>query len=174
MMQALSKAADRIDRLNLVVGHSVMWLTIVMVLVQALVVLLRYVFAIGFIPLQESIWFMHGLVFLPGAGFTLLKNGHVRVDIYYREAAVETRALIDLIGCVVFLLPFCALTFVLASPYVATSWAVLERSREVGGLPGIFLLKSVLLVFAVLLGLQALSLAIRSAERMRRSAQQLP
>jgi len=152
--------------MTLAIGRAVLWLTVVMVLLQALVVVLRYVFSIGFVPLQEAIWYMHGLVFLFGAGFALLKNAHVRVDIFYREARPKTKALVDLAGCILFLLPFCILTFWLAVPYVATSWSVLERSREVGGLPGIFLLKTAILLFAALLGAQALSLAIRCVSRL--------
>lgn len=166
-MPALLKIADDIDRLNRAVGRSVMWLTVIMVLVQAAVVLLRYVFAIGFVPMQEMVWTMNGLVFLLGAGFTLFKNGHVRVDVFYRDARPRTRAVIDALGALVLLLPFCIVTLVLSWPYVATSWRVLEGSREVGGLPGLFLLKTVLLVFAALLGMQAVSLAIRSFDRFR-------
>lgn len=168
MIQAMSHIADRIDRLNQHVGGAVMWITLLMVLVQVLVVVLRYVFAIGFIPLQESIWFLNGLVFLLGAGFTLQQNGHVRVDIFYRDRDLRSKAWINLAGCVLFLLPFCIFTFTLSLPYVASSWSVFESSREVGGLPGIFLLKSVILIFAVLLGLQALSLAMRSMIELNR------
>lgn len=166
-MPVLLKTADGIDRLNRAVGRSIMWLTVLMVLVQAAVVLLRYVFAIGFVPMQETVWTMNGLVFLLGAGFTLLKNGHVRVDVFYRGARLRTRALIDALGVILLLLPFCVVTLVLSWPYVATSWRVLEGSREVGGLPGLFLLKSVLLVFASLLGLQAVSLAIRCIDQVQ-------
>lgn len=145
-----------------------MWMIVLMVLIQILVVVLRYVFAIGFIPLQESIWFLNGIVFLLGAGFTLQKNGHVRVDIFYRNKDPRSKAWINLAGCLLFLMPFCVFTFALSMPYVASSWSVFESSREVGGLPGIFLLKSVILIFAILLGLQAVSLAIRSMIELNR------
>ncbi|MEM1047320.1 MAG: TRAP transporter small permease subunit [Pseudomonadota bacterium] len=168
-MRELSQIADGIDRINGVAGRLVMGLALAMALAQGAVVLLRYVFAIGFIPLQESIWFMNGILFLVGAGFTLARDRHVRVDLFYRGATERQKALVDLAGALVLLLPFCVLTFVLAVPYVATSWAVLERSREVAGLPGIFLLKSIILVFAVLLGLQAIALAIRTVLRIRES-----
>lgn len=170
-MPVLLKTADRIDRLNRAVGRVVMWCTVLMVLVQAAVVLLRYIFAIGFVPMQELVWAMNGLVFLLGAGFTLLKNGHVRVDVFYRDARPRTRALIDAVGALLLLLPFCVLTLVLSWPYVATSWRVLEGSREVGGLPGLFLLKTVIPVFAVLLGLQAISLAIRCIDQVRSASE---
>ncbi len=166
-MRQLSQIADGIDRINGIVGRLVMGLALAMALAQGAVVLLRYVYAIGFIPLQESIWFMNGILFLLGAGFTLARDRHVRVDLFFRNADARQKAVVNLIGALVLLLPFCILTFVLAMPYVATSWAVLERSREVAGLPGIFLLKSVILVFAVLLGLQAIALTIRSVLKIR-------
>jgi len=173
-MPALLRIADDIDRLNRAVGRSVMWLTVAMVIVQAAVVLLRYVFAVGFVPMQESVWTMHGLVFLLGAGFTLSKNGHVRVDVFYRDARQRTRALIDILGALLLLLPFCVVTLILSWPYVATSWRVFEGSREVGGLPGLFLVKTVLLVFAGLLGLQAIALAIRGFDRFRNASKPNP
>jgi len=124
--------------------------------------------------MQESVWTMHGLVFLLGAGFTLSKNGHVRVDVFYRDARQRTRALIDILGALVLLLPFCLVTLILSWPYVATSWRVFEGSREVGGLPGLFLVKTVLLVFAGLLGLQAVALAIRGFDRFRNASKPNP
>lgn len=166
-MRQLLQIADGIDRINRIAGRLVMGLALAMALAQGAVVLLRYVYAIGFIPLQESIWYMNGILFLIGAGFTLACDRHVRVDLFYRSATGRQKALVDLAGALVLLVPFCIVTLVLAAPYVATSWAVLERSREVAGLPGIFLLKSVILVFAVLLGLQAVALAIRSVLRIR-------
>jgi TRAP-type mannitol/chloroaromatic compound transport system permease small subunit len=97
-----------------------------------------------------------------GAGYTLLHDGHVRVDIFYRTASIRKKALVDLFGSLVLLLPVLVLVWVQAWPYVLDSWARLEESREAGGLPGLFLLKSVILVFCITLGLQGLSLAGRS------------
>ncbi|RMD63587.1 MAG: TRAP transporter small permease subunit [Alphaproteobacteria bacterium] len=133
-----------------------------MVLVTFAVVVLRYVFAIGWVWLQESYVWMHGIVFMVGAGYTLLHNGHVRVDVFYRPAGMRYRALVDLFGSFLLLLPMIVLVFVVGFDYVASSWSMLEESREAGGLPGLFLLKSVILVFCVLTGLQGLSLAARS------------
>ncbi len=160
---ALALFVRLVDGLNEAVGRAVSWLTLAMVLVTFVVVVLRYVFSVGFVWLQESYIWMHGVVFMAGAGFTLLKDGHVRVDILYRTAHPRTRAWVDLAGSLLLLLPLVVLVWEVSFPYVAAAWARLEGSREAGGLPGLFLLKSVLLVFCVLLGLQALSLAARSA-----------
>ncbi len=158
-MGAVAKA---IDRLNLVVGRGVAWLALLMVLIQFGVVVARYVFNVGNIAVQESIWYLHGIIFMMGAGYTLLYGGHVRVDIFYREASERRRALVDLFGVLVFLLPICVTTFVLSWSYVLNSWAVLEGSTEVAGLPFIYLLKTVIWIFAALVGLQGLSIAIKA------------
>lgn len=151
------------DRVNEVIGRGVAWLTLLMVLVTFAVVILRYVFSIGWVWLQESYVWMHGVVFMIGAGYTLLHNGHVRVDIFYRPAGPRYKALVDLFGSFLLLLPMVVLVFWVASDYVATSWSMLEESREAGGMPGLFLLKTVIPVFCVLVALQGLSLAARSA-----------
>jgi TRAP-type mannitol/chloroaromatic compound transport system permease small subunit len=128
-----------VDRLNDVIGRGVAWLTLAMVLITFVVVILRYIYAIGWVWMQESYVWLHGIVFMMAAGYTLLHNGHVRVDIIYRSAS-----------------------FLVSFDYVAGSWLRLEESREAGGLPGLFLLKSVIPAFCVLLGLQGLALAGRS------------
>jgi TRAP-type mannitol/chloroaromatic compound transport system permease small subunit len=161
-MAALAAFVRTIDRLNDAVGRGVAWLTLAMVLITFAVVLLRYVFAIGWVWMQESYVWLHGIVFMLGAGYTLLHQGHVRVDIFYRDAAPRRKALVDLFGSLLLLLPVVGLIFWVSLDYVADSWARLEESREAGGMPGLFLLKTVILGFCVLLGLQGLSLAGRS------------
>ena len=165
-MTLLARLADAIDRVNDRAGRGVAWLLIAMVLVQFTVVILRYVFAIGSAAAQEAIWAMHGVVFLIGAGYTLLRDGHVRVDVFYREASARFRAIVDLAGAVLFLVPVCAVILWLSLPYAARSWAVLEGSTEAGGLPLVFAYKTVICVFAILLGLQGVSMAIRSSLRL--------
>lgn len=161
--------ADIIDRENEITGKAVAWLALALVLVQFAVVILRFVFGIGFIPLQESVWYLHGALFMLGAGYTLLHDGHVRVDVFYREASPRTRALIDLLGALLLLLPLMVFTFVQSFSYVLDSWYnftlgkwVLEGSTELSGLPLIFALKTVIWLFALLLGLQGVSMAIRA------------
>ncbi|MDX1575799.1 MAG: TRAP transporter small permease subunit [Kiloniellales bacterium] len=161
-MAALAAFVRSVDRLNDAVGRGVAWLTLAMVLITFAVVLLRYVFAIGWVWMQESYVWLHGIVFMLGAGYTLLHNGHVRVDIFYRDAGERRKALVDLFGSLLLLLPVVALIFWVSLDYVLDSWIRLEESREAGGLPGLFLLKTVILGFCVLLGLQGLSLAGRS------------
>lgn len=161
-MQALETLSRTIDGLNKRIGRVVCWFALAMVLVQFVVVVLRYVFGVGSIFLQESIVYLHGSMFMLGAGYTLLHNYHVRVDVFYREASARWKAKVDLAGVVVFLVPMCVLIFVYAWPYVLSSWEVREGSLEASGIQGVYLLKTVVLIFAVLLGLQGVSLGLRS------------
>ena len=161
-MSFLLSVARGIDGLNENVGKAVAWLVLLMVIVQFAVVILRYVFGIGSIFLQESIIYLHAVVFMLGAGYTLLHSGHVRVDIFYREASPRRKAVVDLLGVVVFLVPVCALIWWASWPYVGSSWRVFEGSRETSGIQAVFLLKTVILVFVALVVLQGISMAIRS------------
>jgi TRAP-type mannitol/chloroaromatic compound transport system permease small subunit len=163
----LQRLARAVDRLNETVGVSVAWLALLTVLVEFAVVVMRYVFGVGSVKMQESIVYMHATVFMVAAAYTLLHDGHVRCDIFYAEASARGQALIDLVGVLVFLLPTCALIAWVAWPYVAAAWAVREGSPEGSlGIQGVFLLKSIILVFALLLALQGLALAARSAVRL--------
>lgn len=151
-----------VDALNESIGRGVAWLTLAMVMIAFVVVIMRYVFSFGFVWLQESYVWLHGIVFMVGAGYTLLHDGHVRVDIFYRPADLRQKAWTNLLGVLLLMLPMILLVFFVSYDYVLNSWEILEESREAGGLPGLFLLKSVLWVFCVLVGLQGLSLAARS------------
>ena len=132
-------------------GKTVAWLTLLMVLLTFSIVILRYGFNLGWIWLQEILIYFHVTVFTIGAAWTLQQNGHVRVDIFYADMPAKKRALIDLLGTLFFLMPFCIFLLVIALPYVAGSWKLLEGSREAGGLPLVFLLKSLILVLPALL-----------------------
>ncbi|MBI1392228.1 MAG: TRAP transporter small permease subunit [Alphaproteobacteria bacterium] len=122
-----------------------------MALVQFLVVVLRYVFGWNSIFLQESVTYFHGATFLLAVGYAFLTNDHVRVDILYSKASLRRRAAIDLIGIYLFLFPFALLLVAMAAPYVANSWSAREGSAEQSGIQAIFLLKSLIPIFALLL-----------------------
>jgi TRAP-type mannitol/chloroaromatic compound transport system permease small subunit len=161
-MQAIAIFVRAVDALNEAVGRVAAWLTLVTVLICAVVVVMRYAFNAGFIWLQELFVWSYACVFMLGAGYTLLHEGHVRVDIFYARAGPRWRAIVNLVGVSLFLLPWIALTAWMSVPYVRASWALGEESGQSDGMPGLYLLKSVLLVFCVLLGLQGLALAGRS------------
>ena len=163
----MSRIADRIDRLTGAVGRAVAWLALAMVLVQFAVVVMRYGLGIGSIWLQESILYAHAALFLLAAAWTLRHDGHARIDIFYADASPRRKALVDLCGALLLLLPFMAVLAWYAWPYVARSWAILERSQEVSGLPFVYLLKSLLLLFALTMALQGIAQAIRALAALR-------
>ncbi|MBM3528228.1 MAG: TRAP transporter small permease subunit [Alphaproteobacteria bacterium] len=154
--------ADRIDRLNAAVGRAAAWLALFVVIVQFGVVLLRYGFGAGSIWLTESIVYAHAALFMLAAAWTLREGGHVRVDVFYERASERTRAWIDLCGALLLLLPFMLVLLWFAWPYVVRAWATFERSREASGLPGVFLVKTLIPLFALLMALQGVSQAIKA------------
>ena len=159
MVTALVRA---IDKLNARIGAGVAWFALAMVLVQFAVVVMRYVFGVSSLFMQESIIYLHGTMFMLGSAYTLLHNGHVRVDVFYREADPIWKAKVDFAGHALFLIPVCTLIFIYSWPYVVSSWASLEGSRETSGIPAVFLLKTVVLVFSVLMILQGLAQGLKA------------
>jgi TRAP-type mannitol/chloroaromatic compound transport system permease small subunit len=157
------RIATAIDRFNTAIGRAASWCALAIVLIGFAVVLMRYVLGIGSIWLQESILYAHAALFLLAAAWTLKEGGHVRVDVFYAGASPRTKALVDLAGTLLLLLPFCVAVTWFSLPYVARSWAILERSRETSGLPLVFLLKTLIPLFAALLVLQGVAQAIKAA-----------
>jgi TRAP-type mannitol/chloroaromatic compound transport system permease small subunit len=163
MQTPLTRIADRIDRFNTAVGRVASWCSLFIVLAEFATVVMRYAFGVGSIGLQESVLYAQAALFMLAAAWTLQIGGHVRIDILYASALPRTRALVDLCGALVFLLPFAAVLAFVSIPYVARSWAIFERSREASGLPFVYLLKTLIPMFACLIGLQGVSQAIRAA-----------
>ena len=158
----LAQLADGIDRINGAIGRAAAWLCLFVVAVQFAVVVLRYAFGVGSIWLGESIIYAHAALFMLAAAWTLREGGHVRVDVFYADAAPRTRALIDLGGALLLLLPFMLVLLWFSTPYVARSWAILETSRETSGIPAVFVLKTLIPLFALMMALQGIAQAIRS------------
>lgn len=162
----LATIANRIDRLNTTIGRAVAWLALVIVLLQFALVVARYLFGVGSIWLTEAVIYGHATLFLLAAAWTQRAGGHVRVDIFYADVSPRTKAKIDLAGAVLLLLPF-ALTLVwLSLPYAARSWDILERSQESSGLPLVFLLKTLIPLFAAMMALQGVAQAIRAGNAL--------
>ncbi len=152
----------RLESLNEWLGRAVSWLTLLMVLVTFAVVVLRYAFDLGWIAMQESVTYMHAVVFLAGAAYTLKHRGHVRVDIFFNRLSNWGKAWIDLLGTLVLLVPVCLFIGWISWDYILQSWGLREASREAGGLPGVYLLKTMILVAVALLLLQGAALCLRS------------
>jgi TRAP-type mannitol/chloroaromatic compound transport system permease small subunit len=163
MPDALTPVANLIDRLVAAIGRAAIWLSLAVVLLQFAVVVLRYAFGVGSIWLSESVIYAHAALFMLAAAWTLQANGHVRVDVFYADASPRAKALVDLLGALLLLLPFMAVILWFALPYVARSWSILERSREASGLPLVYLLKTLIPLFALLMALAGIAQAIRAA-----------
>ena len=159
----LSRLAHACDAISEHTGRAISWLTLAMVLLTFAVVVLRYAFNLGWIALQESVTYLHALVFMLGAAYTLKRGGHVRVDIFYQRWGPRARAWVNLLGTLLLLFPVCGFLLWISWEYVAASWALREGSRESGGLPGVYLLKTAIPVMAALMMIQGLSHAIHSA-----------
>lgn len=156
MINALKLATEILDRFSLMCGKALSWLLPLLVLTVGLVVLLRYVFNLGFIALQELSTYLHASAFLLAIGYTAQQDGHVRVDIFYRQFSKQTKAWVNAIGGIVFLLPISGLIFGLSLDFAIRSWSIQEISSEPGGIPAVFLLKTLLPLSGMILGLQAI------------------
>ncbi len=174
MRHRFEHLANRIDRAVAAIGRGATWCCLYVVIVEFAVVVMRYALGIGSIKLQESVLYAHAGLFMLAAAWTLQVGGHVRVDIFYAQARPRTRALIDLIGAMAFLLPFAVVLVLLSVPYSERSWGILERSREASGLPFVYLLKTLIPLFALLIGVQGVAQAIRAALVLSGPHQQPP
>jgi TRAP-type mannitol/chloroaromatic compound transport system permease small subunit len=162
-MPLLHAVVRHIDVFTDYSGRLLGWLTLGMALLTALIVVLRYGFNIGSITLQEAVIYMHGSMFMLGAAYTLKTGGHVRVDIFYQSFSRRTRAWINSLGGIVFLLPLCIFIVGISANYVFKAWAIREISPEPGGIPAVFLLKSLLPLMALNLLLQGTAETLRNA-----------
>ena len=158
----VEKFCNNIDALNVRIGQLAAWLVLMMVLITFLVVVLRYGFNFGRISLQESITYLHAFVFMLAGAYTLKHNEHVRVDIFYQDMSLRYRAKVDLFGTLFLLLPFACFILWVSFDYVFNSCKLLEGSREAGGFPFVYVLKTLIPLMAILLFLQAISLSGRA------------
>jgi len=162
LIRSLEKMAQYIDLFTEWTGRIIAWLTLGMMVLTCIVVVMRYFLETGSIALQEAVTYMHALVFLMGAAFTLKRGGHVRVDILYQKFSPRTQALVDALGTLLFLIPVCLLILIFSWDYVINSWEVREVSKEAQGLPWVYLLKSLLLVMPITMLLQGIAEIIKN------------
>lgn len=160
----LKSQLEWLNTCNERIGRAVAWLSAVTVLIYFTVVVLRYGFGIGWVGLQESAIYSHSLVFMLAAAWTLREGGHVRVDIFYSQWSEKRRAWVDFLGSAFLLMPFALFLFAVSFNYVGISWRLQESSAEPGGLPLVWMLKTLILVMAVQLAIQALVDARRALE----------
>lgn len=161
-MILLSKISQRINQFSNSVGQVIAWLTLLLVILVMTVVISRYLLGVGSIAIQESVSYVHAIIFMLGLAFTLQRGGHVRVDIFYREFSPRRKAIVDLIGAAIFLLPFCGLILFGSWDYVMASWSIRETSSETGGIAAVYLLKTLMIIMPITLGLQGVGQIIES------------
>ena len=158
-LRLLSSSIDKYTRF---LGLCAGCLVIAMIILIVMIILSRYVFGLSSTKLSESITYLHAILFLFAAPMTLANNGHVRIDLFYAQCSEKYKAWVNLIGSYVFLIPLCLMIFITSAPYVRNSWAILEKSFESNGLPFVFLLKTLIPVFATILLIQAIALICTS------------
>lgn len=161
-MRILAFLVRLICGFNTLIGHIFSWLALGIVVICFTVVVQRYLFAISYVWMQDLYIWMNGAMFTAVAGFALMRGDHVRVDIFYRPASARHKAWVDLIGSVLFLLPFCTIVYMYSISAVVRAWSYYEGSANVGGMPGLFVLKSFIIAFVALLALQGIAMIARS------------
>ena len=150
-----------IEKITLKVGTTVAWLVLFMTLTAFSVALLRYFFNLGFVWMQESYIWMHGLIFLLGSSYTLLDDKHVRIDIFYSKFNENYKAYINIFFSFLFIFPFIFVISKYSFPYILKSWISFEKSREAGGLHFLYLYKTSIIFFCFLLFIQTIALILR-------------
>jgi TRAP-type mannitol/chloroaromatic compound transport system permease small subunit len=163
----LRRFCQRIDSINEWVGRIAAWATAIVVLVVFVDVVMRYAFNTSYVFTQELEWHLFGFIFLMGAGATLLKDGHVRVDIIYQRFNQKHRAWINLLGVIFFLIPGCLMIIITSQKFVSSSFAVMEGSPDPGGIPYRYILKSCIPAGFILVLMQGLAMGIRSYYHIR-------
>ena len=158
----MEKLSSYLDQFSKITGKICSWFVAIMVLVTCLVVVMRYGLDMGSVLLQDVVLYLHGGLFLLGAAFALKRGAHVRVDIFYRSFSESRKALVDLIGNIIFLQPVCWVILFYSWGYVEFSWRIMEVSAEPDGLPFVYIQKSLLIAVATLLVLQSLSEILKS------------
>lgn len=161
-MRAIALMVRALSGVNWLVGNVFSWLALGIVAVCFTVVVQRYVFSTTQVWMQDLYVWLNGAMFTAVAGYALLRDDHVRVDIFYRPASLQRKALIDLIGVFIFLVPFCWVVFIYALPFVQRSWRIWEGSPNWGGMPGYWVLKTFILVFVGVVFIQGLAMVGRS------------
>jgi TRAP-type mannitol/chloroaromatic compound transport system permease small subunit len=161
-MRYLLSICTGIDRLNQIVGKIVSWTTLLLVAVTFVDVVMRYFFNKSFVFTQELEWHVFAFIFLMGAGYTLMVDGHVRVEVFYGKLSTRGKAWVNLIGVLFFLIPSCVMFVKTAIPFVYNSFLVMEGSPDPGGIPFRFILKGCIPTGYALILLQGISLGIKS------------
>lgn len=163
MQRLANLLVNSIDRLSDWLGIILSWMCFAMMLLTCVVVAMRYIFHFGnIIFLQESVIYLHSTIFLLAAGWTLKRNGHVRVDVFYRQYSPIRKAWVDSLGVLIFLLPICGLMFFASMGFIQLSWSIKETSGDAGGIPLVYILKTLIPAMCIVLALQGVAELVRN------------
>lgn len=152
-------------------GRAVSWLTTLLVILFCYDVLMRYFFQSTSIAMVELEWHLFGLIFILGAAFAFKHDKHVRVDVFYARFSPKRKAWVNLIGTLVFLLPFCLVILNTSASFFMNAYQIRESSPDPGGLPARYLIKGSIFVGFALLFLQGLAEIIRSVQTLTTASQ---
>jgi TRAP-type mannitol/chloroaromatic compound transport system permease small subunit len=167
----LNKLHLVLNQINEWVGRSVAWLVLAMTLVTFAIVVLRYGFNFGSIAMQESVVYLHCFIFMLAIGYTLKHDQHVRVDVFYQYFTERQKAWVNLLGSIFLLLPVCGFLLYSSWDYTSNSWQIHEESPEAGGLPLVFILKTLIPVMPTLLASQVIANMIDHLKVLRSTSQ---
>ena len=165
-MNVLKTLSSLIDKINEWVGRGVAWVTLVLVVVIFIDVVMRYLFNTSYVFTQELEWHLFAFIFLIGAGYTLLQDGHVRVDIIYQRLGLKGQAWINLLGVIFFLIPGCLMVMSTSWKFALNSFMIMEGSPDPGGIPFRFIVKGFIPAGFFLLLIQGISLGMHSLMRI--------
>ncbi|TCO72618.1 TRAP transporter small permease subunit [Chromatocurvus halotolerans] len=169
-MSASRRLVSAIDTFTEWTGKIIAWLAAAMAVLTTVVVVMRYGFSTGSIAGQEAVTYLHATLFMLGAAYALKTDAHVRVDIFYRRFSPTAQAWVNALGGIVFLLPLCLLIMMISSDYVRQAWRIREISMDSGGIPAVFLLKSLIPAMALTLLLQGIAEILRNLARLQQDA----
>ncbi|MFN2327503.1 MAG: TRAP transporter small permease subunit [Chromatocurvus sp.] len=169
-MSASGRLVSAIDTFTEWTGKIIAWLAAAMAILTTVVVVMRYGFNTGSIAGQEAVTYMHATLFMLGAAYALKTDAHVRVDIFYRRFSPSAQAWVNALGGIIFLLPLCVLIMMISSEYVLQAWRIREISMDSGGIPAVFLLKSLIPAMALTLLMQGVAEILRNLARLQQSA----
>ena len=166
------KYLELINKFNIKIGKLFSWSLLIMVILTFIIVVLRYLFNLGFIWMQELVRYLYASVFMLCAAYTLAKDEHVRVDIFYSKLQSRHKMIINIIGSLFFLIPVCFCILFYSFTYVINSWIQLEGSLEERGLHAIYLLKTFIWAFAIMLILQSIYIILQGFLKLFRKYSQ--
>lgn len=151
-----------LESINRSIAAVLRYFVLLMLLIQFLVVVLRYTMGYSAVAMSESVLYLHAFIFMLAAGYTLLINSHVRVDIFYEKFSPKVKTWIDVLGCSLLLIPSLITVLYWSTPSVYNAFKIKEGALSVGGIPASWVLKLLIPLFCILLLIQCVAFILRT------------